>query len=349
VRGVSKTYCIWESVPRYGARARIARLFLGESFGGRVEVRRKPVVKDANLDIQRGEIVGLLGPNGAGKSTLLEMIAGGISPDEGSIELQGKDISSEPGIVGELVTPFFPAFGMKETWTARQNLEYVALLYNIPSEEMVRRIGGVLQLTGLPSRADDLVSRYSTGMKVRLALAAGLMVDNPIYLMDEPLVGIDPAAAKEIREFLRREAKARGRTVLIATHILKDVEELCDRVALMKEGGIMVVDTVDRLKDNLQGMESVTLRVEADEAFKGTAMPMIRNLDGVKDCGIIEEGPSSGRRLLSVLIHASDGHAILNPVIDIVRMQASRIVDVHIGEPTIEDVFMRYVAGGLAP
>lgn len=343
---VSKTYRIWESVPSYGARASLARIFLGESFKGRVEVQRKPVVKNVSLDVERAEIIGLLGPNGAGKSTLLEMMAGGISPDEGSVELRGKDISSEPSIAGELVTPFFPVFGMKESWTGRQNLEYAALLYNIPRNDMISRMKDVLELTGLSSRADDMVSRYSTGMKVKLTLAAGLMIDNPIYLMDEPFVGIDPAAGKEIRGFLRRELKTRERTVLMATHILKDVEELCDRVALMKDGQMVVVDTIDGLKKSLCGTESVRLRLEADEAFK-RAVPMIRDVDGVKDCGIVEEDLSSDRRLLSVIIRASDGHAILNQVIDFARKRSARIVDVHIGEPTMEDVFMKYVGGGL--
>jgi len=165
---------------------KLAKLLLGESFGGRIEVKDRVVVDHVSLKVKDGECLGLLGPNGAGKSTLLEILSTGVLPDEGTAKIMGHDIIEEREEARMYITPVFPMFGANDMWTARQNLEYTALLYGIPQQEMRRRINDVINLVGLSDRVDELVKKYSAGMKVRLILAMGLMIDNPVYLMDEP-------------------------------------------------------------------------------------------------------------------------------------------------------------------
>jgi ABC-2 type transport system ATP-binding protein len=163
--------------------------------------------------------------------------------------------------VKTFITPIFPMFGAHNMWTARQNLEYMALLYNFSGKEMVERLDRVLSIIGLEKRADELVMKFSTGMRVRLILGMGLMVDQAIYLMDEPFIGIDPGIAREIRAFLKDEVIGRGRTVLLATHVLDDVEHLCEKAALMSEGQIVKIDTLHNLKSSLKGVETINLEV----------------------------------------------------------------------------------------
>src|SRR6266511_1607280 len=200
-------------------RLKLAQFILGETFKGKVEVKRKKVVDDLSISIRAGEVIALLGPNGAGKSTFMEMVATGIRPDAGAIRVMRHDTVLDREQAKTFITPIFPMFGSQSMWTARQNLEYVALLYNLSSEEMTRRLDRVLDVLGL-----------------------GLMIDRDVYLMDEPFLGIDPGMAKEIRAFLKEEVVSRGRTVLLATHGLEDVEQLCERAALMSEGRTTTID-----------------------------------------------------------------------------------------------------------
>src|SRR6266511_1868980 len=223
-------------------RLKLAQFILGETFKGKVEVKRKKVVDDLSISIRAGEVIALLGPNGAGKSTFMEMVATGIRPDAGAIRVMRHDTVLDREQAKTFITPIFPMFGSQSMWTARQNLEYVALLYNLSSEEMTRRLDRVLDVIGLGPRADEVVMKYSTGMRVRLILGMGLMIDRDVYLMDEPFLGIDPGMAKEIRAYLKEEVVSRGRTVLLATHGLEDVEQLCERAALMSEGRTTTID-----------------------------------------------------------------------------------------------------------
>jgi ABC-2 type transport system ATP-binding protein len=184
---LTKRYKIRETEPGEEQKNRLVKLLVGESFKGRIEVKDKVVVDHVSFNVKEGECLGLLGPNGAGKSTLLEMLSTGILPDEGTAEIMGCDVVKEKERAKVYVTPIFPMFGANHMWTARQNLEYVALLYNVPMREMMKRMGEVVNRVGLEKRVDEVVMKYSSGMRVRLTFAMGLMIDNPVYLMDEPL------------------------------------------------------------------------------------------------------------------------------------------------------------------
>lgn len=343
--GVSKIYRVRETreeVPT--RRLKLAQFFFGESFKGLVEVKDKKVVDNVDLSVGTGEAIALLGPNGAGKSTFLEMVATGIVPDAGTIRVMGYDTVREREKAKTFITPIFPMFGSQHMWTARQNLEYVALLYNLSKEEMVRRIKRVLSIIGLEKRADEIVMKYSTGMRVRLTLGTGLMIDQPVYLMDEPFLGIDPGTAKEIRAFVKEEVLGHGRTVLLATNMLDDVEELCHRAALMSEGKIVAVDTLSNLKASIKGTETISLEVIG---MAGRAEPLLYQIQKIEEA---EEAivTSTQDDVYSYRIRTPDSRTFLPALIDRIYQLGGKVRYVKVSEPTLEDVFIHYTGKRLS-
>lgn len=323
----------------------LTKLMLGESFAGHIEVREKVVLDHINLKVKEGECIGLLGPNGAGKSTLLEIISGAVLPDEGKVNVMGCDVVKEREKAKKYLTPILPVLGVNNMWTARQNLEYVALLYNIPKQEMKKRINDVLDRVGLKERADENVIKYSSGMRVRLILAMGLIIDNPVYLMDEPFIGIDPGTAKEIRKFVKNELVEKGRTILLATNMLADVEELCNKVALLNEGKLVVVDTPSNLKKKIKGIETIDLEILTEE--DSSIIKALENLNGIKTC-LYSSGTSDGLDVTFIKIHTYDSKSLLPSLIHTIHSMNGKIRYVKIYEPTLEDVFIWYTGRRLS-
>jgi ABC-2 type transport system ATP-binding protein len=342
---LTKRYTIRETKSGEEEKNKLAKLFLVESFKGKVEVKDKVVVDHVSLKVRNGECLGLLGPNGAGKSTLLEILSTGILPDEGTAKIMGHDVIKERGEAKTCLTPIFPMFGANDMWTARQNLEYAALLYDIPQQEMKRRINRVVNRVGLSDRVDEIVRKFSSGMKVRLILAMGLMIDNPIYLMDEPFVGIDPGTAKQIRAFVKEELIERGRTILLATHMLADAEELCDRVAIMDEGKMIEIDSPENLKKKIEGIETIDLEILTDNA--SALVETLRKLDGVKACSLSPNIPEQ-TGVASLRIHTADSRSLLPQLIDAIQATNSKVRYIRVSEPTLEDVFIYYTGRRLS-
>src|SRR5438876_8238080 len=192
-------------------------------------------VDHVDLTVEKGDVFGYLGPNGAGKTTSLRMLLGLIRPTEGSIELFGRDphvagAKALDGVAGFVEGPtFYPYL------TARRNLRLLAAYDDGDSRS---RIEELLELVELSDRGDDKVGGYSHGMRQRLGIAAALLRDPKLLLLDEPTTGLDPAGMRDMRDLVRRLA-AEGLTVLLSSHLLYEVEELCNRVAIIRKGSIV--------------------------------------------------------------------------------------------------------------
>ncbi len=198
---------------------------------------------DVNLSIDEGEVQGLLGPNGAGKTTLVKVLSTVLLPTAGSATIQGHDVVRETKTVRQLIGIVFGGDrGLYARLTGRQNLEYWAALYRVPTSTGKRRVSELLDRVGMADRADDLVETYSRGMKQRLHLARGLVADAKVLFLDEPTTGLDPVAAREFRQLIL-ELRAEGRTILITTHDMAEAEEVCDRVSLIDHGRILAMET----------------------------------------------------------------------------------------------------------
>lgn len=211
---------------------------LAPFFGGSKD--RLEVLKGVDLRIERGEVFGLLGPNGAGKSTVLKILATLVLPDDGTARVMGFDVVREGrevrGQVGVMLEQERSFFGRL---TGRQNLDMFAALNNLFGHAAKQRIEEVLETTGLADAADRRFLRYSTGMQHRLGLARALLIDPPILLLDEPTRSLDPDGARQLGLFLReRVAHRHGKTILLLSHDLTSVEQICDRIGILSEGRI---------------------------------------------------------------------------------------------------------------
>src|SRR5438093_2779862 len=244
-------------------------------------LRREPdrrerfsAVDGIDLRVETGEIFGLLGPNGAGKTTTMKMLATLLIPTSGSIRVLGIDPLARPREVrARLGAMLSGERSLYWKLTARENLEYFAALYHVPPGEMRPRIDRALVAVKLADRADDYVERYSTGMRQRLALARALLPDPPLVILDEPTVGLDPQAARDLRDRVR-ELKRQGRTVLLTTHYMEEADQLCDRIAIIDHGQIVALDTPAALKRRIRAEEVVTLEI----GMTGEDAPMLARL-----------------------------------------------------------------------
>ena len=248
-------------------------------------------VDGVSFTVGSGEVYGLLGPNGAGKTTTMSMLSGLLAPDEGRILFDGIDLAAEPQKVkAQLgVVPQEPA--LYDTLSARENLQFWGGLYGLTGAKLNQAVDRVLDLVGLKERAKDPVKQYSGGMKRRVNLALGLVHAPRAVLMDEPTVGIDPQARLNILEAVKQVA-AGGTTVIYTTHYLEEVEQLCDRIAIMDHGKILAEGTLDELKSRVGGRDIVTVRGDFDAA---AVKPQFEALNGVQ-----VTSAEAGRLVLSV-------------------------------------------------
>jgi ABC-2 type transport system ATP-binding protein len=214
----------------------------------------KLALDNIDLSVRRGEIFGLLGPNGAGKTTFMKVLSGLLLPDSGTAAVAGFDIVKDSievrkriGLVHGDERTFFWRLSVLE------NLRFYATLYRIPRGEADERIKQLLDLVGLADSTNTRMDRFSTGMKQRAAIARGLLNDPEILLMDEPTRTLDPVASRDIRNFIRERVTEGGRrTVLLATNLMAEGEQLCDRLAMVNRGQMCFAGTIDELRHTIQ-------------------------------------------------------------------------------------------------
>ncbi len=222
-------------------------------------------VVEVSLEVGPGETLGLIGPNGAGKTTLLRMLATLAKPDEGAIEIAGFDAGREPMAIRKRLG-FMPAeFGLPRDLNMREYMRYFACLAGLSKRDRDGAIDQALELTDLQGRDDVVVGGLSTGNKQRLLLAKTLIHDPDVLILDEPSSGLDPRARVEVREILQ-ELAGLGKTIVVSSHILKDLESICSHVTIMEAGRTVVDGNVGDLKERLKSPErQVRLRVPSDK------------------------------------------------------------------------------------
>ncbi len=204
---------------------------------------KKEAVSDINMDVRRGEIFGLLGPNGAGKTTTIRMLTGQIDPSSGSASVAGFDIVKKRQQLKECIGVVFEDQNLYERLSARLNLEFSCWLYGLPKT----RVDEVLDLVQLRDRAKDPIRTFSNGMRQRIMIARALLHHPTVLFLDEPSRGLDPIAARDIRQTIAQLSKE-GMTILLTTHLMEEADQLCQRVAFIVNGKIIANDTPRNLK-----------------------------------------------------------------------------------------------------
>jgi ABC-2 type transport system ATP-binding protein len=218
-----------------------------------------------------GETIGLLGPNGAGKTTTVSIIAGLLSPDSGEVLIEGKQVKSDTDPIKLKIGLVPQDMALYDQLTARDNLTFFAALYSLAGAKARHAIDEALNLVALSDRAGDKVGTFSGGMKRRLNLAAALLHDPQILLLDEPTVGVDPQSRNAIFENLET-LKKRGKTLIYTTHYMEEAERLCDRIVIIDHGKVVADDTVPGLHKLLPVTNVIAVELDHTDGFKPEQM-----------------------------------------------------------------------------
>ena len=207
----------------------------------------KVAVDNVSFDVYAGEVFGFLGPNGAGKTTTIKMIVGLLKPTSGSVKVAGYDIQTQ-AMQAKASSGYVPDTpNLYAKLTGRELLRFVSDLYNLDRTQIAHRIDELLRMFDLMNAADDTLDSYSHGMQQKASLAAALMHDPRVLVLDEPTVGLDPKSARLIKDILRQLAD-RGSAVMLSTHILEIAERMCDRIGIINKGQLVAVGTMDELR-----------------------------------------------------------------------------------------------------
>ena len=296
---------------------------------------------DVNLQIERGELFGLLGPNGAGKTTLIKILTTLLAPSSGWAKVAGYDVLKETAKVRPLINMVSggeaSGYGLL---TVRENLWMFSQFYGIPSALAKKTIDELLAAFGLADRASTKSSDLSTGLRQKMNIIRGFMTDPQVLFLDEPTLGLDVGASRDVRSFVRRWVNENERrTLLLTTHTMVEADELCDRVAIINRGRVLACDTPSALKHQLQHEAIFKLNVSVMNGLESTTLA---RLPGVR----------------KVLHTALDGHsqlefilaeeAVLADVVNTLTNHNVRILNLTKREPTLEDVFVTLVGRSMA-
>jgi ABC-2 type transport system ATP-binding protein len=280
-------------------------------------------VRGVTFDVAPGETFGFLGPNGAGKSTTISMLCTLITPSGGSARVAGFDVTGNPLGVRRRIGLVFQDPTLDEYLTALENLQFHAQLYRMPRERAAERIPAVLEMVGLWERRSGLVRTFSGGMKRRLEIARGLLHSPRVLFLDEPTVGLDPQTRVNIWDYIQALRDAEAITIFLTTHYM-DEAEYCDRIAIIDNGEIVVMDTPDALKAAV-GKDRIELRTEDDDQAR-------RELG---EAFGIEATPTSE----GLTFHVAEGEEFVPRLFAALDVG---IKAVSIARPTLDDVFMRH-------
>ena len=288
-------------------------------------------VKELDLSVRQGEIFGLLGPNGAGKTTTISMLATLLEPTSGSATVNGFDIARQPLKVRQSIGIVFQDPSSDDILTGYENLYLHAIMYGVPRAEREKRIQKVLELVGLTDRAQDIVRTYSGGMRRRLELGRGLLHEPQVLFLDEPTLGLDPQTREHIWDYIETIVRERQVTIILTTHYMEEADRLCDRVAIIDHGEVVVLDTPEALKEGIGG-ESLHIKLVDDrETMRTAAATTLKGLSFVRGVEV-----HAGE-----LVVAIEGVEVLEKLPEIMEA-TGKVAHLNLHSTTLNDVFLHY-------
>jgi ABC-2 type transport system ATP-binding protein len=306
---------------------------------GRVFKNRHSVVKaleDVNLKVGSGEVFGLLGPNGAGKTTLVKILTTLLLPTSGKAYVLGYDVEKEASRIRPLINLVSggdtPGYGLI---TARENLWFYSQLHGIDGRTARRRIDELLDAVGLREVADEKLRNLSTGYRQRLNLARGLINEPQVLFLDEPTIGLDVVSARRIRRLVKEWVRGdSGRTVILTSHYMAEIEELCDRVAVLNHGRILALGTPEELKRLVSGKTVAVIEAKFDRVED-----VMDRLEAVYK----SYEPATGVVRMRVVMNDWGETA---EFVDKITAMGGKILSVVRSMPSFEDVYVKLVGGG---
>ena len=292
-------------------------------------------VNNINFEIEEGEIVGFLGPNGAGKSTTMNMITGFIEPTSGRIIVDGYDISKKPRKAKRQIGYMPEGVPLYSDLTVKEFVTYMAELKGIPSKEKKEKVKKVLDATGLAEVSNKLTKNLSRGYKQRVSMAGALVGDPKVIILDEPTVGLDPKQVTEIRALIKELGKEH--TVILSSHILSEVSQICNRVIIINKGEIVAIDTPENLENKVVNENSVYVTVEDPES----KMENIKEkLEKVKEIKLVNENEDKTKKYI---IKAENEVDIRKEIFETLAKEGITIFEMKKADATLEDAFMKLI------
>jgi ABC-2 type transport system ATP-binding protein len=301
---------------------------LRKRYGDRV------AVDGVSLRVRAGEAYGLLGPNGAGKTTTISMICGLLARDGGDVHVGGRSMNGDAMAAKALIGYVPQDIALYPDLSADENLRFWGQLYGLGGRRLRSRTDAVLDLVGLRDRARDRVASFSGGMKRRLNIAAALLHEPRLLVLDEPTVGVDAQTRNAIFESVEA-LKREGLGVLYTTHYMEEAQRLCDRVGIIDQGRLIAEGTRRELVASIGGSDRVVIGSTGDRA---TLASSLSSLNGVASAHAVDTG---------VEILCADGRALLAQVVAAAARSGARITSVEIVEPDLETVFLRLTGRAL--
>ncbi len=301
-----------------------------------------------DLDVEPGEYFGLLGPNGAGKTTLIKILTTLLLPTSGTARVAGFDVVHETAKIRRVIN--MVAGGEQSGYgllTVREQLWMFSQFYGLPNREGWRRVDELIEIVGLQERRQQKVRALSTGERQKLNFARGLLNDPWVLFLDEPTLGLDVSAARDLREHtLRWKETAPGRTVLLTTHYMVEADQLCDRIAIVDHGRILALGTPAELRRRVQS-ESI-FRIELDQLPRNGGLAMLSQLPGVLSAVHADDsadGDRAGASSIALKVALANDSA-LTSVVTSVAEHGSNLIGLQKSEPSLEDVFVELVGRG---
>jgi len=300
---------------------------LSKKFGSLV------AVDSLDIHVKEGDIYGFLGPNGAGKTTTIRMLATLLAPTSGTALIMGRDVVEDPNGARKLIGFMPERPGFYEEMRARDVLRFYGSFYRMPRDELDSRITHLSGLVGLDRFIDAKVKGYSHGMRKRLAIALAVLHQPKILILDEPSTGLDPKGVMEFREMIRDLSKA-GFTIMLSSHVLPEVQQLCNRVGILRRGRLVAEDSIENLTEQLKGRTKQRLTVRATGVSDGL-LERVRSVGGVVSADRWTGG-------VMLLAEPSTDPADVNAAL---VSGGARVSSFTSQEPTLEDVFLDVTGG----
>jgi ABC-2 type transport system ATP-binding protein len=288
-------------------------------------------VDDVSFDVRRGEIFGLLGPNGAGKSTLIRILTTLLLPTSGSASVDRYEITRDPEKIRSIIGVCPQNSTLDVELTAYDNLEFYGKLVNVPDNELDTRIWQLLEMTGLADRAHMRVGTFSGGMRRKLEIVRAFIHHPLILFLDEPTIGLDPEARREVWQQISNLNKERT-TIILTTHYMDEAEKLCNRIAFVDKGKLISLDTTDNLRKLIPAGDLI--EIGADSVNE-------RVLSALRENGMIISVEFRDKKLF---ISAKNGSKVLPAIVAILEKHSIWMTSISIRPPSIEDVFI-YLTG----
>ncbi len=295
-------------------------------------------VEDINFDIKEGEIIGLLGPNGAGKTTTMNMITGYIEQTEGEILINGIDMLKKSKKAKRDIGYMPEGVPLYNDLTVKEFVTYMAQIKKVNKKDIKQNVNKTLKNTGLEDVQNKLVKNLSRGYKQRVSLAGTLVSDPKILILDEPTVGLDPKQITEIRALIKDLGK--NHTVILSSHILSEVSQICNKVIIINKGKIVAIDTPKNLENKVSQNNSIYVTVEDSnnkvETIKG-------KIDGVKEIKLVEKNEDGTKQYIVI---GEKGKDLRKAIFEVFAKENITIFEMKKSDTTLEDAFMKLIEGG---